>query len=64
MSRGNLPVSELFAATRDVRDDILKRDGGTAPEKLFKFKFNSSSVGICPKLSGMLPSKQFCERRR
>ncbi len=57
-------MSELFAMARLFRDDKLKMDDGTCPVNLFTFKFNSSSVGIWPKLSGMLPVKLFRVRLR
>ena len=42
---GNLPLRELFAIARAVKEDILKREGGTGPDKLFKFKFSKLNVG-------------------
>lgn len=64
MLEGIFPMSELFVMARNVREDMLKRDGGIDPDKLLLFKDITSSVATCPKLSGMLPSKMFRERRR
>ena len=46
MLEGNLPTSELFATARSDREDMLKRDCGNGPDKLFTFKFSISSVEI------------------
>jgi hypothetical protein len=43
---GNLPTSELFAMPRNVKEDMLKRDAGTTPDKLFTLRVRSFSVGI------------------
>lgn len=61
---GNLPTRELFARPRNVRDDIVKRDGGTVPDNLLPVKVNIFSVEILPKLSGILPTKLFSVIRR
>uniref|UniRef100_J3MFD0 Uncharacterized protein n=1 Tax=Oryza brachyantha TaxID=4533 RepID=J3MFD0_ORYBR len=64
MFDGSSPTSELFAMAIIVRDDKLKMDDGTCPDKLFTFKFSKSSVRIWRKLFGMLPLKLFRVRLR
>lgn len=64
MLEGNVPINELFASARNLIDDILKREGGTGPDRRLMLNFRLSSVGMWPKLSGMLPTKLFDERPR
>lgn len=64
MLEGKLPTKELFAMPRNVSDDMLKRDSGTVPDKLLIFMASLSSVGIWPRLFGMLPNRSLYVRRR
>jgi hypothetical protein len=45
MCSSNLPLSELFPIARALREDMLNREGGTGPDRLFKFRFSKLSVG-------------------
>lgn len=63
MSEGNRPIRLFSARAIYVREDMLKSDFGTGPDKLFPLKSNISSVEILPKHSGILPTNLFLLRK-
>lgn len=52
-------MSELSAISRNFRDEMLKIDWGTGPDKLLIVSISLSKKGMLLRLSGMLPTKLF-----
>jgi len=59
MSGGRCVVSELLAISRIFKDEMLKMDWGTGPDKLLYVRISLMREGILLTLSGMLPTKLF-----
>ena len=52
-------MSELLAISRNFKDEMLKIDWGTDPERWLIERISLSKEGMLLRLSGMLPTKLF-----